>query len=619
MAVESWWARFSRRWVSVCLGIVLCAVLGACTPKPPAAEPVAQQLIDALAAQDVEEFGQLIDDPSALETAWQATWEGLQAEAVTIELTDVSQQDNSATAAYQVHWQLPRERDLRYDATMVLSKTGEQWRARFRPAMIHPDLGAGQHLELRAVDAQRASVVSSDGVELLRPGIEMRVLVDTAQLGDPRRTAEDLARLLNRLRAEDEEYRSQVPEFDPGELRQHLAGAAGTYSVTVLPEHLGRAAEPDIAALSGVRLNEEPALVTATAGFASDILSRVRRLVADELDGINGWRIAVVNHHGAALRDVFYQQPDPSPAIRVGLDYQIQQAAETAVNLRPETQAMIVAMRPSTGEILAVAQTREADRQGDLALQGQFPPGSVFKIITAGAGVHYQGLGAGSVVGCPGTLNLYGRVVVNYNSFSLGAVPMETAFARSCNTTFAEISTNLAPGELADYAKRFGLGVDYDIPGLNSFTGYVPEGLSPLERTEAGYGQGYDLASPLGFALVSATVAAGHRPTPTLVSSHATAASEEPAQPEPAEIDVLRTMMRSTVTSGTAAGMRAGGVISGKTGEAEISQGSHAWFAGFRDDDIAFATLVPLGGGSQASVALTDAFFIELDRLRSQP
>jgi len=77
-------------------------------------------------------------------------------------------------------------------------------------------------------------------------------------------------------------------------------------------------------------------------------------------------------------------------------------------------------------------------------------------------------------------------------------------------------------------------------------------------------------------------------------------------------------MMRSVVTSGTARGMQAGGQIHGKTGEAEINQGSHAWFAGYRDDDIAFATLVVLGGGSETAVAITDHMFITLDQMRAE-
>ena len=139
-----------------------------------------------------------------------------------------------------------------------------------------------------------------------------------------------------------------------------------------------------------------------------------------------------------------------------------------------------------------------------------------------------------------------------------------------------------------------------------------------MERTEAGYGQGADLASPFGMALVSATVAAGKTPMPTLLSNHKTKASEDAPAPDPHVLENVRDMMRAVVTGGTASGMQAGGTIYGKTGEAEINEGSHAWFTGYREDDIAFATLVVLGGGSDTSVNITDNFLQKLDAYRAE-
>ena len=85
-------------------------------------------------------------------------------------------------------------------------------------------------------------------------------------------------------------------------------------------------------------------------------------------------------------------------------------------------------------------------------------------------------------------------------------------------------------------------------------------------------------------------------------------------------LDNVRGMMRQVVTNGTARSMAAGGTIYGKTGEAEINEGSHAWFTGYREeDDIAFATLVVLGGGSDVSVNITSNFLQKVDDYRSGP
>ena len=149
-------------------------------------------------------------------------------------------------------------------------------------------------------------------------------------------------------------------------------------------------------------------------------------------------------------------------------------------------------------------------------------------------------------------------------------------------------------------------------------TGDIPVGDTPLERTEAGYGQGYDLASPFGMALVSATAAHGSMPVPYLVAGEETKVGEQVAPPSPESIDELRRLMKAVVMpGGTAGGLGSLGDVYGKTGEAEITGGSHAWFTGYRaDDDIAFATLVVLGGGSEAAVALTSSMLSNLDAAR---
>lgn len=82
--------------------------------------------------------------------------------------------------------------------------------------------------------------------------------------------------------------------------------------------------------------------------------------------------------------------------------------------------------------------------------------------------------------------------------------------------------------------------------------------------------------------------------------------------PDPETITALQRMMRAVVTHGTASGMTAEGEIHGKTGEAEIADGSHAWFTGYRGD-LAFATLVVHGGGSDIAVATTDTFLTTYD------
>lgn len=539
-----------RSLLAVLLACVTTLTLAtSCTPKSAQPEPAAEEFLTAVEQQDWDGLSELIDDADTARRELADTWEGLQADFLETTIDEVENtSENAATVTYSALWHLPRERDFRYQTSLVLNKQSDRWLVRWRPTIIYPTLGTNQKLELRSVPAQRASVVSSDGVAVLTPGTRYRVVVDASAIADAGLTARRISASLEAARAREE----GSPTASVADIEAGIAEAdGGAYSPALLSEAQGPTVAQELHDLPGVSLKEEAAMVTPDPNFAPDIMSRVRGIVEDDLDGQAGWRISVVTPEGVALEDVEYHPAEVAPAVGVSIDYSVQRAAEEAVNTQSGKQAMMVAIRPSTGEILAVAQTKEADADGDLALMGQYPPGSTFKMITAAAGIEHQGLTPGSTVGCPGTLNLYGRMVTNYNAFSLGSVPLETAFARSCNTTFANISTELAPGELKDEAKRFGLGVDYEIPGLDTLTGDVPEGEEPLDRTEAGYGQGADLASPFGMALVAATAAAGHTPTPTLITGHETTVSDQPPAPSPEAIAGLQQMMRAVVANGT--------------------------------------------------------------------
>ncbi|HIW96232.1 MAG TPA: penicillin-binding transpeptidase domain-containing protein [Candidatus Corynebacterium gallistercoris] len=591
----------------VAVGLV-CSV-GACTPRPDNADNAAQEFLDELAGRQAP--GEDTDNPAVAQSAIDKTWDSLQAEGLQVDLREVHTAENQATATYNMRWDLPGDRHVEYESSMMLTKTAGDWTVRWQPAILHPDLGANQHLELRQVPAQMANVVGSDGAVLLEPGRQWRVFVDTSKTASISSTMRRIAAELSALHAEDD----SVPTIDPEAKAAEAKGVRGEYSVVTVNAVAGAKLKETLEGESGIRLNEEAALVRPDPSLAPDILSRVSRIVEDDLEGDNGWKVVAATAEGAEVSQIAGEDPQLAGSVHVSLSRKVQEAAQAAVDTRSDAKTMMVVMRPSTGEILAVAQTAKADEDGNVALMGQYPPGSTFKMLTAYAGLEKQGLTPDSTVGCPGTQNIGGRIVTNYNGFSLGSTALETAFARSCNTTFADISTQLAPGELKDIAANFGLGADFAIDGLDTLTGSVPEGEVMLDRTEAGYGQGLDLTSPFGMSLVAATAAAGKRPTPYLIAGdeHRTEVGGEKSNPlNPEHIAELQRMMRTVVTSGTATAIAGAGEVHGKTGEAEINEGSHAWFAGYRGD-LAFATLVVLGGGSEHAVGVTNHFFANLD------
>jgi cell division protein FtsI/penicillin-binding protein 2 len=294
--------------------------------------------------------------------------------------------------------------------------------------------------------------------------------------------------------------------------------------------------------------------------------------------------------------------------VSTGLDRALQTAAEDAVEPLAQ-QAMAVAVAPSTGEVLAVAQNEAADAEGALALTGRYPPGSTFKIATAAAAVTGRGLTVDSPVACPATTTVGGRPVPNSERFDLGTVPLRTAFARSCNTTFAEVGAQLDAGALPAAALSLGLGADYAVPGLTTITGSVPASSDAVQRAENAIGQGEVLASPFGMALVAAAVARGEAVVPQLVRDRPTQVTVPATAPDPAVLEQLRTMMRAVVTEGTAQRLAGLGEVRGKTGTAEFTDDgrAHGWFVGYRGD-VAFAVLVVDAGSSAPAVEVAERF-----------
>ncbi|WP_295624159.1 penicillin-binding transpeptidase domain-containing protein [uncultured Corynebacterium sp.] len=598
-----------RRLTALFTAAAMAATTVACTPRPDTGEDVLEEFFGALETGDVEAAAQLTDHVDTARRDLGAAWDGLDAEAVEAEIGDVRGDGGRTTADVNLDWDLVGDREWEYDTTFHLTKSDSRWAVRWTPSSLHPRLGSNQHPELRRVPAPRASVVGSDGASLLEPGTVHRVVVDRSAVSDVQAAVNRVATVVNNGMPDDGDGAVSV---DAREIGSRAAGGSGPFSVVVLPADAPPQVREDLEQIDGVSVNDEAAMVRPDPGFAPDLMSRVERVVADDVSGGDGWSIVAANADGGMLASLHSVEPEIRPAIRASVSKKVQDAAQRAVDLRSEAEVMLVAVRPSSGEVLAVAQTSKADERGDLALMGQFPPGSTFKIVTAAAGMDNLGLDPSSTVPCPGTMTIGPRVVTNYNGSGVGDTSLTDAFARSCNTTFADISYRMEPGQLQDEAEEFGIGVDYRIAGLDTITGSVSDGEDVAERIDAGYGQGFDLTSPFGMAMVSATVAAGRTPTPSLVPHAGTWQSATPDPLEPDTLDRLRGLMRAVVTSGTATAIADRGEVFGKTGEAEVAGGSHSWFTGWRDD-IAFATLIVHGGGSEHAVAVTDAFLANLD------
>ena len=574
--------------------VLAASALTGCTPRPDGPAPAAEQFFAKLATGDTTSASLLTDRPDDARSALNASWAGLQASRLDAQILGSRYTEDTGSVQYRYTWHLPKNRVWTYDGQLNMVRDEGKWEVRWTATGLHPKLGEHQTLELRADPPRRASVNEIGGTNVLVPGNLYHYELDAARAGGD---------LMPTARAVADVLRPFDNTLDPQRLAEQASSANGPLNLITLRKDDNDRVAPAIGSLPGVVVTPQADLLPTDYGFAPAIVGEVKKAVLDELDGEAGWRVVSVNGNGVDTDVLTEVAGKPAPSISITLDRSVQDAAQEAVNAQGR-KAMIVAIRPSTGDILAVAQNAAADADGPAAVAGLYPPGSTFKIVTAGAAIDRDMATPNTLLGCPGEAEIGHRVVPNYNKFDLGTVPMSKAFANSCNTTFAELASRMPPTALTVAASQYGIGPDYQIEGLTTVSGSVPPTVNLAERTEDGFGQGKVLVSPFGMALVAATVAAGKTPLPRLiVGSETTVTGDRPAI-SPPMLDGLRSMMRLVVTNGTAKDIAGAGDVRGKTGEAEFDGGSHAWFAGYRGD-LAFAALIVGGGSSEYAVRMT--------------
>ncbi|HEY3734881.1 MAG TPA: penicillin-binding transpeptidase domain-containing protein [Streptosporangiaceae bacterium] len=412
------------------------------------------------------------------------------------------------------------------------------------------------------------------------------------------------------------------PKLGPGErfvlsaawpARAAILAADGT----VLSSPAAIAASGSLALLTGelVKATAAQAKALGAPYQAGDLigLGGIEQAYQKQLAGKPSLTIAVEGPGDRADGTAVRFAAGPGTPVHTSIDMRDQQAASQAVSSASTSKPVdMVAIQPSTGRVLAVVE-----RPGgfDRALEGIFPPGSTFKVVT-GSALAAKGMTPASTVQCPSTAAIGGRTFHNDNNEQLGSTSLLNAFAISCNTTFALLATQrLDAASLGAMAATFGFNAEPAL-GIPATLGHFTAPKSLVDFAADAFGQGADLVNPLSQASEAAAIEDGTWRSPQLVISPA------PRQPDPAHplsaaiLDALRPMMRAVVTSGTAAGVGFPPGVYGKTGTAEYGSGphppSHGWFIGYQGD-VAFAVLVEGGGfGADSAGPIAKAFLRKL-------
>lgn len=271
-----------------------------------------------------------------------------------------------------------------------------------------------------------------------------------------------------------------------------------------------------------------------------------------------GQLLATSTARGGASRVLAATTARAASPVRTTISTPVQRAAVAALGSQ---LGGVVAMQPSTGQILAVAGLGIDDLQ---------PPGSTFKMVTV-SGVLQAGLATPSTTfGYATYATLDGVKLSNANGEECGG-SLELAFAVSCNSVFSPLGVKLGAPRLVAMAESYGFNHSPGIPGAAESTLPAASQIQgELDLGSTAIGQGEVQASPLQMATVAATIAdGGHRPAPTFLygsTPHtlATATSASVAR-------TVRRLMIAVVREGTGTAAAVPGVtVAGKTGTAEL-------------------------------------------------
>jgi cell division protein FtsI/penicillin-binding protein 2 len=521
--------------------------------------------------------------------------------------------------------------------TLHLIEHSNRWRVEWAPQTINPALGAGDHFSVNYVWPTRAVIRGADGAAL---GNQQPVMVTIGLRGHYIKDPAALAAALTSAGATATEVSTAIPqaESNPSAFVPVFKVTAGRYAqlkpkLYPLPGTFfqttggGSATDPYLSALIGqlgpiskaeLRKLGPPYSSTTVVGQTG-----LEAAYQSQLAGTAGGTVAVAGPpanpstgtggsasssttttaggtststtstsaagpgRGTVLWSV---PPKPGHDVRTSIVPRIEKAAGAALD-GEALDAALVAINTTTDQVVAVANDA-ASGGVDLALDGEQPPGSTFKVITSTA-LFLRGLSPSSPATCPPTIDVDGEILHNAGAEAPVSNILQ-AFTESCNTAFIGLTmANLNYSSLHKAAAFYELGTT-PLLGAPAFGGSVPVSDGQTDLAASGIGQGRILLSPLDLAMVAADVDSGMVRAPRLVvgapDDHA------PKHPLPHKIVTgLHEMMLSVVQRGTAAGTGLPPGTYAKTGTAEYGSGNplplDAWLMGF-NGHIAFTMLV---------------------------
>lgn len=390
----------------------------------------------------------------------------------------------------------------------------------------------------------------------------------------------------------------------------------------------------------------------------------VEAKLEDLLRGKAGTRRVEVNATGREMRELDRREGDQGVNLQMTLDHRLQNYVQARLG---DDSAAAVVMDVQNGDILAInsapsfdpnlfvrgitgaayRQLTEDDHRplADKSVQGAYPPGSTFKIVTALAALEAGVIAPEETVFCRGYTELGKRRFHCWKRAGHGHISILQSLEQSCDVFYYEVAQRVGVDKIAEMARRLGIGVKHDLPMSAVSEGLAPDKNWKLKKygkewqigdtLNAGIGQGFVLASPLQLAVMTARVASGLAIQPRLVRAMNNQDVPLPDAPaldiNPEHLRAVRKGMFQVINGshGTAAGAKIVDdtmLLAGKTGTSQVRNISAAerargvisnenlpWerrdhalfvcFAPFDAPKYAVALIMEHGGGGSAVAA----------------
>jgi penicillin-binding protein 2 len=382
-----------------------------------------------------------------------------------------------------------------------------------------------------------------------------------------------------------------------------------------------------------------------------------------DLHGRGGGQQIEVDATGKRLRVLGEVEAQAGKSLMLTLDQDLQQKTEAALG---DKEGAIVVLDVRTGDVLAMASHPVFDPNifargikteewnsliedplhplSNRAIQGQYPPGSTFKVILAAAALEKGLITPATRFSCSGGLPFGNHVFHCWKKGGHGSLDLQQAIAQSCDVYFYQVGQRLGINAIAEYARRFGLGqpsgiaLDHEASGLIPDPAWKKQLLSAPwfagETLSVAIGQGYVTVTPLQMAVVAATIANGgtvyrpHIAKRVIDDESRTVREYEPEVinkigMKPETVHLVQAGMQDVVNSPLGTGKRAqlpDILVAGKTGTSQVIAGTrgkgktlprqyrdHAWFIAFAPADVPEVAVACLlehvgeGGGAAAA------------------